>query len=201
MHAVSIDMLEHLMMFCRSNHENLLKGTKAAHHMKISMSESDLVDLETPYILQEYIDHDETLFKIYVLGNHLEIFERRSLPNLSQHTDLKSLAFDTQTTYPMLEDFQPTIRKKFSYSQVVTKTASDDLIRAHLKDIARLIGSYFNLSLFGVDVIIHQNNLHRTYYVIDLNYFPSYKEIEEVDNFLKRHIIAAYEAKQKTFFF
>ncbi|KAL7539087.1 hypothetical protein ACHAXR_009013 [Thalassiosira sp. AJA248-18] len=57
-------------------------GTKSSHHMGIVLARDGLQRLKTPCLLQEYANHGEKLFKVYVLGESVWVFSRESLPNL-----------------------------------------------------------------------------------------------------------------------
>jgi len=57
-------------------------GTKSSHHMGIVLARDGLQRLKTPCLLQEYANHGEKLFKVYVLGDSVWVYSRESLPNL-----------------------------------------------------------------------------------------------------------------------
>ncbi|KAL7433594.1 hypothetical protein ACHAXH_004049 [Discostella pseudostelligera] len=57
-------------------------GTKSSHHMGIVLARDGLQRLKTPCLLQEFANHGEKLFKVYVLGESVWVFSRESLPNL-----------------------------------------------------------------------------------------------------------------------
>lgn len=57
-------------------------GTKSSHHMGIVLARDGLQRLKTPCLLQEYANHGQKLFKVYVLGESVWVFSRESLPNL-----------------------------------------------------------------------------------------------------------------------
>ncbi|KAL3816014.1 hypothetical protein ACHAXA_010785 [Cyclostephanos tholiformis] len=57
-------------------------GTKSSHHMGIVLARDGLQRLKTPCILQEFANHGEQLFKVYVLGDSVWVSSRESLPNL-----------------------------------------------------------------------------------------------------------------------
>jgi inositol-1,3,4-trisphosphate 5/6-kinase/inositol-tetrakisphosphate 1-kinase len=65
-------------------------GTKASHAMAVLMDASALPSIveKTPCLCQEYANHDSLLYKVYVLGDHVSVHKRRSLPNLP--VDVKS---------------------------------------------------------------------------------------------------------------
>jgi len=59
-------------------------GAKSSHHMGIVLARDGLQRLKTPCLLQEYANHGEKLFKVYVLlGESVCLFSRESFPNLS----------------------------------------------------------------------------------------------------------------------
>ena len=57
-------------------------GTMSSHHMGIVLARDGLQRLKTPCLLQEFANHGEKLFKVYVLGESVWVFARESLPNL-----------------------------------------------------------------------------------------------------------------------
>jgi Inositol 1,3,4-trisphosphate 5/6-kinase ATP-grasp domain len=84
-----------------------------------------------PFIVQEYRDHNESFFKVYVINDEVMAFRRPSLPNLDdlavlagnernmsrerklcclkpQYRGLKNVAFDSRYAYPTAEDFKDT---------------------------------------------------------------------------------------------
>jgi Inositol 1,3,4-trisphosphate 5/6-kinase ATP-grasp domain len=63
-------------------------GTKASHAMAILMDRTALPHLrKVSCLCQEYSNHDAVLYKVYVLGQHVSVHQRRSLPaaTLSSH--------------------------------------------------------------------------------------------------------------------
>jgi hypothetical protein len=65
-------------------------GTKASHAMAVLMDASAISRIveKSPFLCQEYANHDSLLYKVYVFGDHVSVHKRRSLPNLP--TDVKS---------------------------------------------------------------------------------------------------------------
>jgi inositol-1,3,4-trisphosphate 5/6-kinase/inositol-tetrakisphosphate 1-kinase len=90
-------------------------GTKASHHMLVVLNRHGLRRVQFPCILQEYANHNGTLYKVYVLGDAVRVFPRNSLPNLPRGERLCSareqqdhpgyVKFDSQRPYPKLSDF------------------------------------------------------------------------------------------------
>jgi hypothetical protein len=134
-------------------------GDTKAHQMMIVWSVSDLGTFTRPYILQEYINHNATVFKLYVLGSEFHIVTRPSFPNLSS-TPQPPIHFnsqDTKTTLP------PQLQTTYAATQ---QPPTHDV----LKRITNVIANYFRLSLFGYDVVV--NAATQKLAVLDVNYFP-----------------------------
>lgn len=101
----------------------------------VAVSEEGLSLVSCPCVIQEYIDHNGRFCKVYVMDKEVMVFQRPSLPNLTQ-TDSKrcagcdgqlltpetaptatpaadsapvlhskSVAFDSRYKYPTVEDF------------------------------------------------------------------------------------------------
>jgi hypothetical protein len=96
---------------------------------------ADVSLLEAPCVVQQYHDHGEVLYKVYVIDQDVMAFRRRSLPDLMveaagpnsgrRHCDgeqgsgetapsacdpsrcrrLRSVAFDSRKNYPVYRDF------------------------------------------------------------------------------------------------
>ena len=57
-------------------------GTPNSHSMAVVVSAAGLDLVRPPCIVQEYRDHDEIFYKVYVMGDEVMVFRRPSLPNL-----------------------------------------------------------------------------------------------------------------------
>ena len=73
-------------------------GTKSSHHMGIVLARDGLQRLKTPCILQEFANHGEQLFKVYVLGDSVWVSSRESLPNLP--IGEKQMSNDAELMHP-----------------------------------------------------------------------------------------------------
>lgn len=56
--------------------------------------------LKPPLLIQEYINHNSTLFKCFVLGDYAEVDIRPSVRNFFPDVDRKPLIFDSQQPFP-----------------------------------------------------------------------------------------------------
>jgi inositol-1,3,4-trisphosphate 5/6-kinase/inositol-tetrakisphosphate 1-kinase len=134
-------------------------GAAEAHKMAIVWSLSDLNTFKRPYILQEYINHNATVFKVYVVGSEFHVVIRPSFPNLPT-TPQPPIHFNSQDTKTALP---PILQTDYAATQ---PPPSRDL----LQRITTAIANYFHLTLFGYDVLV--NVTTQKIAVVDVNYFP-----------------------------
>jgi hypothetical protein len=190
-------------------------GTKSSHKMGVLMGSRGIEKVQGPCLLQEYANHDGLLYKVYVLGNKVWVFQRPSLPNLpigesssSQH-DGKSegkgyVEFDSQRPYPTLDDFgispltasTEDVREKVERCQDKNK-----LTAAEIRPVANAIRKAFGLKLFGFDILVTEKEVlsvtgsspkpeegRKEMLVVDVNYFPSYKEVTNFSQLLAQYL-------------
>ena len=157
-------------------------GTKKSHCMGVVLQESGLQKIqETPCLLQEYINHNAILHKIYVLGDHVSVFERPSLPNLPSRSDVGHdfCEFDSQRPYPTLEEF--------GLSEEQTSKQQSDSHHVTVDEIQPVVAALkqaFGLELFGFDILVTSSS----FLVVDVNYFPSYKEVSNFPSLLANYL-------------
>jgi inositol-1,3,4-trisphosphate 5/6-kinase / inositol-tetrakisphosphate 1-kinase len=133
-------------------------GTKSSHAMKVLLRTPRHEVFQEPSLFQEYINHDAVLYKIYVLGDNISVFERSSLPNLpqDQSSTLDAVEFDSQRhPYPSLASFG------FDQGAVNRATVPDrlTLTSAEIKPVVDALKEAFRLQLFGFDVIYGMGKL------------------------------------------
>jgi inositol-1,3,4-trisphosphate 5/6-kinase/inositol-tetrakisphosphate 1-kinase len=176
-------------------------GTKASHAMAVLMDASALPSIveKTPCLCQEYANHDSLLYKVYVLGDHVSVHKRRSLPNLP--VDVKSsksyVEFDSQRPYPRLSDFGydkntlSSLKRQRPQSGVeennTVPTPPKQVTTEEVMPVVDALKRAFGLELFGFDVLITKSSSssspdmvgdsgdNHVLMVVDVNYFPSYK--------------------------
>lgn len=111
----------------------------------------DLWDPKIPIVFQQFIDHSE-YYKIYYIENDFYSIRKNSC--------LEPGYFDSQKSSSKVNG---------DYQGSHIETALNSLFSLLGKEIQR----EFGLSLFGVDIILEGSNC----YLLDLNYFPSYRNI------------------------
>mmetsp|Transcript_27395 Transcript_27395/g.48519 ORF Transcript_27395/g.48519 Transcript_27395/m.48519 type:complete len:586 (-) Transcript_27395:602-2359(-) len=184
----------------RSLHENqemstplivkplIAAGTKQSHFMLIAMQESAFVKLPSKSIVQEFVNHDATLFKVYVMGDYVSVYERHSLPNLPD--DLSPLSvdlvdFDSQRPYPKLKDFGLDI-ETINDSSISSASDHVPVTVEEVRPVVDALKAAFGLELFGFDILRRSDDSE--WLVVDVNYFPSYKEVPNFPSLLARYL-------------
>lgn len=215
-------------------------GTVESHRMMVVMARSGLKRVQFPCLLQEYANHDEILYKVYVLGDIVKVFPRPSFPNLpvgeslvdseyKGHRHLEAcFEFDSQGIYPKPGDFSvsekrvkgcslPTLlaescfdistdkhqfgfwlsQNSFNGRRGKDESTVYKLTADEIQPIAETLRRAFGLELFGFDVLVTclPNNdsicsteCCREMFVVDVNYFPSYKEVQNFPSLLAHYL-------------
>eukprot|EP00538_Stauroneis_constricta_P006485 CAMPEP_0119558996 /NCGR_PEP_ID=MMETSP1352-20130426/11738_1 /TAXON_ID=265584 /ORGANISM="Stauroneis constricta, Strain CCMP1120" /LENGTH=740 /DNA_ID=CAMNT_0007606533 /DNA_START=110 /DNA_END=2332 /DNA_ORIENTATION=+ len=202
-------------------------GTKHSHYMSVllgysALSEFDQEDAATTtpaatttktatsatttnrsYLFQEYVNHNATLYKVYVLGDTVHVYQRHSLPDLpsleqrSDSNDTWCVQFDSQRPYPKLQDFgfdvndsdnnyNCSINSSNNNHDDSTNVATSIMTQREVRPIVETLRQAFGLELFGFDILLcdEQNEL----LVVDVNYFPSYKEVPKFPSLLAQYL-------------
>jgi len=130
-------------------------------------------------VVQQLVKHSSTIYKFYTLGeDYLTYHFKRSLPSILPIKDLGT--FDSQKPFPAewfsgKEEVVDKLNKDFAYE--VTKTVLKEL----------------DLSILGLDYIIEEGS--GDYYLIDMNYFSSFRHEHDLNEKTTNHILKTYAAK------
>ena len=183
-------------------------GAKASHAMTVLMDRSALETVadKTPCLCQEYSNHDAVLHKVYVLGNYVSVHRRRSLPNLprSRPSRRSFVEFDSQRPYPRLVDFGYDNHGRHPETGSPGSPAGNVkpifVSAEEVRPIVTALKEAFGLELFGFDILVvsadnsssssssSDANHHRKMLVVDVNYFPSYKEVTNFPTLLAKYL-------------
>ncbi|KAF7233262.1 hypothetical protein EG68_10208 [Paragonimus skrjabini miyazakii] len=71
-------------------------GGSDAHTMALVFNPSGLEKLKFPVVAQQFIDHDDILFKIYVIGEKSFYFVRPSIRNLEESSSQETIFFNSK---------------------------------------------------------------------------------------------------------
>ena len=121
-----------------------------------------------------------------MLGETINVAERRSLPNLVAG-NAQQVHFNTQEAYPTSEDFHSRVDDDAVQETAVGGKWTQETVFAAVRTIGERLRDELKLTLFGFDVIVADDG-SRDLYVIDVNYFPSYKEVDDLSIVLRKHL-------------
>jgi len=143
------------------------------------------------YIIQQFVNHDGILFKIYVYNNNYKVIVRPSLNNVNS-PDV--IFFDSQKIpkeFKIQEDLEegsppPNSFANLSSIEIVEKKKlllDEEKITEITKDLSECL----NLTLYGYDVII--DSVTNDYYIVDVNYFPAFSGVSDFNEILYNAIL------------
>jgi inositol-1,3,4-trisphosphate 5/6-kinase / inositol-tetrakisphosphate 1-kinase len=154
---------------------NSASVTKMSHIMSLVFNKSGLKEAINLYeedcIIQEFINHDMTVYKIYVIGNQIEYKPRQSCSNLS-YSGKDCVTFNSAEPWP--EDLK-------SGTRIIK-----DLNRLALSEATQRISSHLGLSIYGYDILVHSQT--EDYIIVDVNVFPGFKEYSNLNPLLENLI-------------
>eukprot|EP01064_Diplonema_japonicum_P033078 TRINITY_DN6438_c2_g1_i2.p1 TRINITY_DN6438_c2_g1~~TRINITY_DN6438_c2_g1_i2.p1 ORF type:complete len:713 (+),score=182.75 TRINITY_DN6438_c2_g1_i2:51-2189(+) len=147
----------------------------------------------THFSLEQYVPHSGTVYKIYVVGKHIFVGCRPSLPDFDPSlASLQKTAHEIQgtcTEYTTTEECSAYIT---FCSNIITnrigkvdcKTLYDhamqesgDLLEFETVSYVReAIQSEWGIDLFGFDVLVDKNT--KEHYIVDINVLPGYKGVD-----------------------
>ncbi|KAI8981895.1 inositol-tetrakisphosphate 1-kinase [Mycotypha africana] len=157
-----------------------------AHQMTLVPSPQQMLNIKDWFksesvILQEFVQHDGIIVKVYVAQGQITASTRPSFKNLDHTADV--VHFDSQT---LPKSFETDIELSDELDKVFVREdpgAIHDHKKAvldnhRLQRIADSLHQQLGLTFFGFDVLLQTKT--NAYFVVDVNYFPSFKD---VDNF------------------
>ncbi|XP_063713733.1 inositol-tetrakisphosphate 1-kinase-like [Symsagittifera roscoffensis] len=140
---------------------NSLKANEMDHQMQIAYNMDELERLEVKrYLLQPLIRH-KGLLKIFVIGNEYYIGVRPSIDDFVAQSQCKEFnTFMVKTLEKIGEELSKDLMRHVDENDVL--------------NLITVLGKEFNLSLYGVDLVISEEG---TAFIIDVNIFPGYAEM------------------------
>ncbi|OWR50107.1 putative inositol 1,3,4-triphosphate 5/6 kinase [Danaus plexippus plexippus] len=142
-------------------------GSKLAHEMVLIFNERGLNVCKAPCVVQNFVNHNAVLHKVFVIGNKYHISERPSLKNFNASENLDPIYYSTGEVCKADSNSTLSILDPHDKSDI-RMTLDEDKIRTIIRILRRKIG----LVLVGFDVVI--DNVSGNHAVIDINVFPSY---------------------------
>jgi inositol-1,3,4-trisphosphate 5/6-kinase/inositol-tetrakisphosphate 1-kinase len=169
-------------------------GNIKSHEMGIVFNEKGMHSFKPPFIVQEFYNHNSTIFKVFVIGDYLYVVKRSSLPNMPSqfNENIPTIFFDSQ--HPLdtqIEKYKNFIDKPIEEESNELQPPSYET----LLKISKAISSALGLSLFGFDVITQVKTGYHA--VIDVNYFPDYGGVENFNKIFLDFLISKVQNNNK----
>lgn len=164
------------------NMEGLVSAARTVFHVDESEESPDQQrDFICNIIAQEYIsNHGGVIFKVYAVGSHVVVQARSSVNNISENSRTGYHHFDSQRLNQ---------GGHYLFDSATGRSKSTDAIMPSQKlasSTVSALSKYLGLTLLGVDLIYDVQR--KKYYVVDINYFPGYKGVDEAYEWILQHI-------------
>ncbi|EER92606.1 hypothetical protein BDA96_01G476100 [Sorghum bicolor] len=168
----------------------VVDGTSKGHELYLAYDEASLSMLDPPLVLQEFINHGGILFKVYIIGETIQVVRRFSLPDVN--------------TYDLLNNVGVYRLPRVSCAAASAEDADlDPLIaelppRPLLEKLGRELRGRLGLRLFNIDMIRELGTKDR-YYIIDINYFPGYGKMPGYERMFTDFLLSLAQSKYKRY--
>ena len=189
----------------------MIKPISCTHHeMKLILNEEGLNNIFNDeniykdfilnckeFIVQKYINHGGEMIKTFCINGESYEFIRPSTPNLDKNSADKISKSGECTLYNELI-YQ---RKKNNFlGDLIGNTDNTVKILEEKFNIVKKITLLFlektKITLFGLDYLY--DNINDTFYILEINYFPSYRELgNKINSKFDEHIITFYNKYKK----
>lgn len=161
-------------------------GSDISHKLHLVFDREGLSGLIPPVVLQEFLNHGGVIFKVYVVGDHVECVERRSLPDISEEDKMKGGSMPFSQVSNLAKEKEQGSGGDYSGVEM----PSNDFVM----ELGRGLKEVTGLNLFNFDVIRDSKKKDR-YLVIDINYFPGYAKMPGYESVLTNFFLHVYRKK------
>ena len=159
----------------------------------------DFFEKNEEFILQEIINHGGSMIKNYSINEESYSFIRPSIPNLNEEVlkvnQLKNGSMDilNENIYKSLyNDFNTdNLKKEEEENSNLLKSLFDKVNKLSL-----LFVKVTEITFFGLDFLYNKEN--DVFYILEINYFPSYRELgKDLPKKFSEHIVKYYHLYSK----
>ncbi|KAI3876647.1 hypothetical protein MKX03_027669 [Papaver bracteatum] len=170
-------------------------GSALSHKMSLVYNRDGLDKLDTPVVLQEFVNHGGVIFKVYVVGNYVKCVKRKSLPDISEEELGGKSLEESCVMFSQISNKTSQERSGGMCIEVMRIEDAAMLPDSLVTDIARGLGQAMGLHLFNFDVI-RDSKIGNHYVVIDINYFPGYEKMPGYESVLTNFFCDLKQRKQ-----
>ena len=204
----NVENLENLKKIIQDKIEYpfMIKPVSCTHHeMKLILNEEGLNNIFNneniyqefvfnckEFIIQKYINHGGEMIKTFCINGESYEFIRPSTPNLDKNSSDKISKSGECTLYNELI-YQ---RKKNNFfGELTANTENTIKILENKFNIVKKITLLFlektKITLFGLDYLY--DTINDIFYILEINYFPSYRELgNKINSKFDEHVVLFY---------
>ena len=184
----------------------MMKPISCTHHeMKLILNEEGLNNIfnnESIYkdfilnckefIIQKYINHGGEMIKTFCINGESYEFIRPSTPNLDKDS---SDTISKSGEFTLYNELIYQSKKNNFFGDLVGNTENTVKILEDkfniVKNITLLFLEKTKITLFGLDYLY--DNINNIFYILEINYFPSYRELgNKINSKFDQHVITFY---------
>ncbi|CAH8446558.1 unnamed protein product [Heterobilharzia americana] len=170
-------------------------GQDSVHKMAVVFNDLGLDELTYPLFVQQFVKHNGKVLKLFVIGDHTCVTEVPSIKNHDKSVDKSPIFFHSHSVSK--DGCQsPLSEACCSLSNKPLVGTYDESLFNQLADEIR---NTLEIDLFGVDLIYETDNAKldssskpTKYAIIDINIFPSYKNVDGflfyLENLIRRKL-------------
>ncbi|KAL6964158.1 Inositol-tetrakisphosphate 1-kinase 3 [Sarracenia purpurea var. burkii] len=166
----------------------LVDGSAKSHELYIAYDSFSLSKLELPFVVQEFINHGGVLFKVYIIGETIQVVRRFSLPDVGK-PELSKIAGVFH--FPRVSCAAASADDA-NLDPAVAELPPTPLLERLSKELRHRLG----LRLFNID-IIREKGTRDLYYVIDINYFPGLGKMPGYEHIFTDFLLSLMRNKYK----
>lgn len=157
-------------------------GSAKSHKMALVYNHDGLNKLKPPIVLQEFVNHGGVIFKVYVVGSHVQCVKRKSLPDVSASSS--STSGDAAVLpFSQVSNIATNEKAEEKYYEMMDLDDTKMPPQEFIEGIANGLRGALKLNLFNFDVIRDARFADR-YFIIDINYFPGYAKMPSYETVL-----------------
>uniref|UniRef100_A0A7M5XH04 Inositol-tetrakisphosphate 1-kinase n=1 Tax=Clytia hemisphaerica TaxID=252671 RepID=A0A7M5XH04_9CNID len=147
--------------------------------MSLVFSLDDVNEKCSPSLVQEFYNHNDVMYKVFVMNNRYNVIQRPSIKNYEKDPHQKPIFLDSRDVSKMGRGFHPEIHKSDPSKQTWQSSFSnpDILNKSVLNSLCVKLRDASGLKMFGFDLLVVRETGH--YAIVDLNPFPGFKGIPD----------------------
>ena len=140
-------------------------------------------------VIQHFVNHGGYFIKLFYINGKSFPYVRPSLPDLSPDLENTTEKFKHGFYSFITDDLLTKSYLDFWKGQQLKSVKIEDLIsRDYLQGVCDSFKNFSGISMFGLDLIY--NYSENIYYLVDMNYFPGYKELKmDFSDLMIQHVV------------